>query len=223
MDKTYDVEYEEDRITAVEGNRRKGWGITRENGWCFYVPAHSLIEPKVGMMARFYGRGIGYTVRGLDLDGIQVFYRTPEQQREKDQADLLESERKQKAEFERARESMDRRVDTLPRVFRERIEKFRKNNPDFRWKYEGYELFVCEEAIKIAAWCKTTDAIKAFHKLLWEEQKKAGVSDDHSGNTLGMAFRLALWYVTVPENGAKDHGALTPLVGCKDYGCPHDA
>lgn len=33
------------------------------------------------MLARFYGRGIGATVRGLFLDGVKVFYRSPEEQK----------------------------------------------------------------------------------------------------------------------------------------------
>lgn len=134
-----------------------------------------------------------------------------------------ESERKQFEEFQRNREGMDKRVAALPEVFRARIQKFRKTNKDFRWKFEGYELFTCEEAIKIAAHCKTLDKVKAFHELPWEEQQKAGISDQHSGNTFGMSCRLAMWFLTQPENVTKEHGALVGLVGCENYGCPHES
>lgn len=53
-----------------------GWSITRDDGWSFFVPPESPIEPKPGMVARFYGKGMGYTVRGLFIDGVKVFYRT---------------------------------------------------------------------------------------------------------------------------------------------------
>lgn len=49
------------------------------------------------------------------------------------------------------------------------------------------------------------------------------ISEGHSGNTFGMACRLAYLYLTEPENVIKLHGALAPLVGSKEYGCvPRD-
>lgn len=72
-----DSEFEEVRIKSVEGSREHGWDLQREDGWSFFVDADSPIEPKAGMTARFYGRGIGARVRGLFLDGVKVFYRTP--------------------------------------------------------------------------------------------------------------------------------------------------
>jgi hypothetical protein len=59
-----------------------GWDITRADGWSFYVPPESPIEPQAGMTARFYGKGMGYTVRGLFLDGVKVFYRTEAEEKE---------------------------------------------------------------------------------------------------------------------------------------------
>ena len=58
-------------ITAVEGNC-----IQRNNGWLFFAPPDSPVKPEVGMRARFYGKGIGSTFRGLFLDGEQGFDRT---------------------------------------------------------------------------------------------------------------------------------------------------
>lgn len=62
-------------ITAVKPEA-EGWSITRDDGWSFFVPPESPIVPKVGMVARFYGKGMGYTVRGLFIEGVKVFYRT---------------------------------------------------------------------------------------------------------------------------------------------------
>lgn len=59
-----DDQFEETTINKVE---KSGDGLT---------------EPKEGMTARFYGKGIGFNVRGLFLNGNEVFYRTEEQERE---------------------------------------------------------------------------------------------------------------------------------------------
>lgn len=92
-----DTEFEDSTITKVVRASSGGWSITKADGWSFWVPAESPVEPTVGMPIRMYGRGIGYSVRGLFLDGKQVFYRTEEEDREhhqnqlygKDAAELL--------------------------------------------------------------------------------------------------------------------------------------
>lgn len=212
-------QYEEYVLTSVRPCT-DGWEIGHD-GWIMFCPK-GAVEPKVGSKARYYGKGFGYPVRGLDIDGQEVFYRTPEEQEAEQKRQVKESERKQFEEFQRNRESMDKRVAALPKTFQTRIQQFRKANPDFRWKFEGYELFVCEEAVKIAAYAKTEAEIRLLHELE-ALQKLAGISKDHSGNTFGMACRLAMWHVTKPENVTKEHGALVALVGCEEYGCVHES
>ncbi len=70
-----DDQFEDTSIKKVSASEN-GWSIDRADGWSFFVPKDSPVEPKVGMSARFYGRGIGSTVRGLFLDGVKVYYRT---------------------------------------------------------------------------------------------------------------------------------------------------
>lgn len=80
-----DKDYEDVTIELVSDEGDSGWSIKRSDGWSFFVDRNSPIEPKVGMKARFYGKGIGARVRGLELDGVRVFYRTEvedEEQRE---------------------------------------------------------------------------------------------------------------------------------------------
>ena len=64
------------------------------------------------------------------------------------------------------------------------------------------------------------EIISDFYKRPFEEQVKlAGISDQHSGNTFGMACRLASIYLSLPENVIRLHGSLAPLVGSGEYGC----
>lgn len=221
-EKAADKQYEEAVIESVrQSYADKGWEISRESGGCFYVPPTSPVVPKAGMTARFYGRGMGYTVRGLDIDGQEVFYRTEAEQDEKQRQWVAAEKKKRETEYEAKRGEYERRVEALPKVFKDRILKFRAANDRFRYDFEPYELFCCEEAVKIAAHCKTADGVDVFYKNPWEEQVKAGLEDDHSGNTFGTACLLAKLYVTKPEYVTKAHGALTPLVGCVEYGCEH--
>lgn len=215
-----DDQWTEYTVEKVHHYDSGGWEVGLDSGWCFFIPADSPVEPRVGMKLRQYGKGFGYCVRGCFLDGQCVFYRTEAEQDAKNKADLLERERQDREKFEANRAAIDARYDALPEIFRARIDKFRRNNPDFRWKYESYELFVCEEAVKIAS-LGSAVAISDFHGLPWEQQKKMvpGLGDGHSGNTFGAACRLAMDYLTAPENVELRHGALAPLVGSDEYGC----
>jgi hypothetical protein len=92
-----DAEFEDSVISDVSGNAERGWSITKDDGWSFWVPVDSPVEPVAGMSVRMYGKGIGSIVRGLFLDGHCVFYRTEAEQDEhfknemygRDAADLL--------------------------------------------------------------------------------------------------------------------------------------
>lgn len=189
------------------------------------APKVAGVEPKVGQIVRYYGRGFGYSVRGIFVDGKKLTYKTAEQEEADHRASVLQREKEQKEAFERERPLIDARVSALPEVFQKRLQRFRAGNPDFRWKFEGYELFTCEQAVLFAAACPTRDKLEEFRKMSWDDQLKAvpGMSDGHSGNTFGCAVRLAYWYVTKPENVVLEHGAMVPLVGCRDYGCTHES
>lgn len=211
----------EDRIIDKVEDGTDYWTISH-GGWCFGVPKEPGIEPHVGDTARFYPGGIGHSVRGLLLNGREVFYRTAVEQQEKHHQDNERAAAERKRKFEETgRAKLDADYLTLPSEFKQRIDGFRERKPDFRWEHEGYEMFACTEAVKIAHALKTAEKLEGFNKLTYEQQKMLvpDLSDGHSGNTFGMACRLAHWWLTNPENVVRDHGALCPLVGCTDYGC----
>ena len=234
-----DTSFEEVTITKVEGGNIDGWSIGLSSGWSFWVPKDSPVVPKEGMRARLYTNGFGCTVRGLFLDGKRVYYRTELAQERKHAADVRKGQREKRAQFRKDKAKIDLRYDALPLVFRQRIDKFRNNNPDFRWEYEGYELFCCEQAVVVAEGLieqakkspvraagmtveeEAASTLKHFSKLSFERQKQVvpGLDGGHSGNTFGCTMQLAYQYLMEPENVVRMHGALAPLVGSEEYGC----
>jgi hypothetical protein len=198
-----------------------GYSLTFDNGWSFWMPEVGF-APEVGQTAKLYGRGTGYTVRGLVVNDRVVFYRTEAQQEELHRKEQAEREAKKRTDYDAKADDYNRRVSALPPPFTARINGFRNWKPEtWKYDYEPYELFTCEQAVEIANALKTPDEISRFHKLEFVEQKKLvpALSDDHSGNTFGAACHLASIYLTKPDLIPSAHGALCPLVGCKDYGC----
>lgn len=85
-----DSEFELTEIAKVTPSK-DGWDVTRADGWCFFVSRKHGVEPHVGDVARFYGKGIGCPVRGLYLGGRRVFYRTEEEQKAHSQREIYGS------------------------------------------------------------------------------------------------------------------------------------
>jgi len=213
-----DNECEHLNIISVRENKYKNYDIETGNG--FIITPKMKFVPKVGMTIDLYGKGFGYTVRGMVIDGKVIYYRTEEEAEKDHVVYCAEQDKLKKEKFAKSKKAMDKRFDALPVEFQERISVFRRNNPDFRWEYEGYEMFATEEAIKIANTLKTGENIKRWKELPYEDQiKEVAISDGHSGNTFGYACTLAYYYVENKEMLKHCHGAMCVLVGCKDYGC----
>lgn len=62
--------------TVAEVNGRV---LRDDGGWSFVIPDGVDAAPEVGDRVRYYGRGVGHRVRGLDLNGERVYYRTAEE------------------------------------------------------------------------------------------------------------------------------------------------
>lgn len=221
-EKERDAQYWEEVISSVDA-QETGWAVSGDIGTLWVQDLEGAgFAPEVGMVIRFYGRGFGYQVRGVDINGATFRYQTEAQLEAEHQRNLIESQNRQKADFAAKRGEYEAAYKVLPAVFQQRIDRFRANNPDFNFRFLGYELFCCTEAMKIAEGLATEEAIEQFGKMSYEEQKAALPAldyDNHSGNTFGCARILARLYVSETQLVAQWHGALCPLVGCREYGC----
>lgn len=206
------------------------WIMTFADGWSLGLAKSYGVTPVAGKWARLYGDGIGRPVRGVVIDGQVAYYRDEDEEKAKHAADVAERHRKQREEFEAKRADNDARIAALPAEFRARFDRFRANNPDHRWKFEGYELFCCEEAVRLAAHAvnapngtSSVEWLRAFSKAPMDTQRKLAPDmklGDHSGNTFGFSCQLAHAYLERPDIVPLMHGALANLVGCEEYGCP---
>lgn len=200
-----------------------GWEIRFNGLTCFFYTNKSVV-PHVGDTATFYPGGMGSMVRGLVINGEVVFYRTAEEQKIKAEQDNINDKAARKAKFEASRDKADAKYEALPSEFRERIDRFRRGNPEFRWEFEGYEMMVCTDAVKIAHTLGSTVELDRWLKLDYEAQRAVveGLNEGHSGNTFGVAVYLARVYIQAPRMVIFEHGAMAGLVGCVEYGCTHD-
>ena len=152
--------------------------------------------PKVGDFCKVYTVNCS-TVRGVDLNGVAVFYKS-DKQLEIERQEWLANYKKEKQErFDKNKEQMDADYDNLPDIFKQRIARFREKDSDFRVDSEGYEVFCCKEAVKIAAACSTVEKVKEFYDMKWEDQKLfvPELDDGHSGNTFSGACQMARIYL----------------------------
>jgi len=219
-----DTEFTESLIDDV--TESDGWyEIKHDGGWVIACQkVDGLPAPQVGETLRLYGRGIGYTVRGITVGGRTYRYLTEDEDRDRREQQQRAEEAERERKLAETSEETDRRVAALPKVFRRRIARFRRDGGHkFRRDFESYELFCCEQAVAIARALKTSAAIKKWRALPFEAQREqvTALDDGHSGNTFGTACLLASYYIHQPELVVAAHGALVPLVGCDDYGCAH--
>ena len=217
--KAKDYQFKEEIIDSVSEN--DDYYDIECDGSHLCIPKKPGVVPKAGDTARFYGKGFGYCVRGIDVAGKTVYYRNENQYKQDQKAESLKRSEEKKNNYIKKQSNIQNRVDALPKEFRDRINYFRSRNPNWKYEFETYELFVCEQAVSIGMHLKTTEAINDWKNKSFEEKKKVvpELADGHSCNTFGIATYLANLYWGDPNLICKMHGAMCALVGCKEYGC----
>lgn len=215
-----DWEREEYVIERVDGSAEKGYSLTFDRSMGCGMPATDLVVPKAGDTLTLWGKGFGYSFRGQAINNVVVWYRDESEDSAHHAAHVAKREADQRAEYEAKRADHDAIITTLPVVFQQRFAGYRERNPDFGWKFEGYELAACRDAVRIAEKCGDRDGVIAFQKLSWEQQKMSvpGLDDGHSGNSFGFACRMAVVYLEHPELVPRHWGAMAVLVGSEEYG-----
>lgn len=204
-----------DDVREVGGG---GWEIGHDHTY-LRVPADSPIVPEVGMEAIFVG-GWGRPVRGLFINGVKVWYRTQAEE-EAHRQELIERQHEEdRKRFEQRRPTLDAEFAALPEPFQKWMQKFRDANPDYRWKVESYDMTIARDAVKIANAFKTAGEIETFRAWDWKSQKAAvpDLDEGHSGNTFGMAVKMAWLYKTEPEYIERFHSGMCMLMGCEEMG-----
>jgi hypothetical protein len=202
--------------------------VNFEEGTCLLVRSeYGLRAPVSGDVLRLFGRGLGHVVRGIglvkDSDLVGLYrYQTNEEEKAAHRLEVEASNKKKQVEWAASAEKTATRVRALPEPFRQRFEFFMRK-ADWGWDFGPYELFVCEEAVKIAS-LKPESMAEFIAMKDYEAQEAIATAiglawDNHSGNTFGAACVLARSFVSHPELLPEMHGALCPLVGCKVYGC----
>lgn len=218
-----DPQYTEEKLSDVTPGE-EGWTLEMSGSGIFCPKDQCTQAPSVGETVRVYGKGLGYPVRGILIEGRVYSYRTEEQEASRHAEWVAEESRQKQARLERERADRDARRLALPPAFRERLATYEARNPIWRRDFESYELFVCEQATRLVQrFGADLAALEAFDKLPASEQKAQAPElklSEHSGNTWGAAVGLAHRFMCGPGNVKGAHGALCGLVGCRDYGCP---
>lgn len=72
----------EDKVIEKAERQKDGTVAITCSGWTLWCGKDWKTMPTPGQTARQYGKGIGFPVRGLFIDGEQVWYRTEAEERE---------------------------------------------------------------------------------------------------------------------------------------------
>lgn len=170
--------------------------------------------------------GVSFIVENESLEEVETFYffDTPEEIRARWEAEQALAQIKKEETYAANLPLYRQQIAALPLVFQERFDLFEKFC-GLRWMVANlaYELFVAEEAVKMAAYFSqpNTASPEEFHAFGFEEQIKLvpTLSRDHSGNTFGAAIYQANTFLKEPHLIPYVHAAIHNLTGCTEAGC----
>ena len=185
--------------------------------------------PKIGDAVELFEHR-GAMIRGMNFYNLPAdelnnepqklfgYYKTDEDIEKEDQKRKIQYEKERQERFAKNKERMDKEYEALPAVFRARIDRLRKGNPNFRMDFEEYEVVALKQAIEIANKLQSKEDILKFMELPYEQQEKiCKMEDGLSGNQFGFAVKIALWWISNPKNVIIEHGAMAPLTGDAEY------
>ena len=166
-------------------NRKMGMG-----GWTTSMPWPISPRPVVGMKIRVWSNGNqnhGVSVH-IGPDIVPVYYKTKREMDVEHAAWIADHQKKQRQDFVDNVVRLDLEYEQLPGPLKRRIDRFRDEDPDFRWKEEAYEMAACAEAGRLyrAALDPATGVLLKANKIKlpkvpsirsWDQPKGEGVTD----------------------------------------------
>lgn len=195
--------YDEGTITDARLNDDGSWSLSWKDDDDLSLgcgcPAKEGVTIEAGDRIRIYSKGFGFSFHGIDINGVEMFWRTPWERFAERVRWLAQHDREKRERFVKDQQRLDAEYEALSAPLKARIDRFRQEQPDFRIDSESYEMYACVDADVIAnhlrpqveAGGDPAELVKAFHDLPWEEQYVIGLKKGHSGNTLGGACALA--------------------------------
>lgn len=179
---------------------------------------NNLNVPEPGAKILTWGEW-GQRIRGVAIDGKVLFYHDEEHASELHQEWCDKKDAKEMETFLAEKDSIDARIKALPTEFQVRFEGYHKAGGD-KWRaaYEPYELYCCEEAMKVVNHLKTSEKIREYwgmedYKAQQKISDEIGLDDGHSGNTFGHSLKLATAFLENPELVDKVPSGMSPIVG----------
>jgi hypothetical protein len=125
------------------------WSFAWDGRGCMCA-AREGVEAKEGDLLRIYTDG-GSEFHGIDVNGVEMFYRTPWERFAHRIGWLARHDRDQRERFAAEASELDAKYAGLSAPMKARIDRFRAAEPDFRVKGEAYEMFACQQADAFAA------------------------------------------------------------------------
>jgi hypothetical protein len=202
--------------------RREGETTTVEfdNGLSTFLRGPKV---KVGDTVWLYdggNGGWGSERHGWALNGEIVEWRTPLERVAERLRWLADHDRRKREEFVEERMKLDADFAALPTVLKERIERFRVENPDFRIKSERYELFCCTEAAKFAQAARSDRRMgkkdaDAFWRGTKLRREAGGTVWDERPDSVAARWLLWAWALNTKAYDY-DYKWQRKVLGCSD-------
>lgn len=225
-----DGEYVPVPVTSVRPSEDGASAILGLGGWSLGVTlTPGGPQPEAGDVALQFGAysAGNNMLRGLVIergqDSFALFYEAQAEYAARVQAER-DAERAQRdaVAAEKAHEYAAR-LALLPEPFQARVARFRAGQPRFDAEFLPYELACLELSWAMVQATRDLPGRDAALADLDELQRLTPhmTWDEYSGNMVHFARSLAQLYHVRPELTALQHGAMTVVVGCREYGCTH--
>lgn len=170
------------------------------------IEAAGVDKPRAGDALTIYTMGGLWTqIRGCRLRDTELYFQTEEEIEAANAQERREIEARKRAKFEEERSELDRRFAALPECFRDRIARRRTNNPSFRWEYESYEMFVCEQAVEIAKWAVAVEGEDGPEYAGCRTALDTFISEHGDDNDVSLSYTAIRWFSTLSPDEQRVH------------------